>query len=277
EPRPAGAGVDATALSHVLSGRQLDEAAHRLEKLRLTVDEDPSDRNVTRFTRAEDRYRDAGGYSAEADVRRIAAGLGLGADRVDLPLAVLSGGERRRVELARILFSGSDLLLLDEPTNHLDTDAKSWLMGFLRSYRGALIVVSHDLVLLDEAITHVLHLDEGELVQYRGTYTEYRAARRREAERQSRLAERQQAEITRLQTLADALRHSSATRARKAKSLDTRVARLRSTATHAPKRERRYAVRFPEPPHCGRLVLDVAGLAQSYGGPPVFSDLDFDL
>ena len=167
--------------------------------------------------------------------------------------------------------------MLDEPTNHLDTDAKSWLMGFLRSYRGALIVVSHDLVLLDEAITHVLHLDEGELVQYRGTYSAYRAARRREEERQSRLAERQQAEITRLQTLADALRHSSATRARKAKSLDTRVARLRSTATHAPKRERRYAVRFPEPPHCGRLVLDVAGLAQSYGGPPVFSDLDFDL
>src|SRR5437764_6582843 len=86
--RPEGAGVDATALSHVLSGRQLDEAARRLEKLRLTVDEDPSDRNVGRFTRAEDRYRDAGGYSAEADVRRIAAGLGLGTDRVDLPLAV---------------------------------------------------------------------------------------------------------------------------------------------------------------------------------------------
>jgi ATPase subunit of ABC transporter with duplicated ATPase domains len=72
---------------------------------------------------------------------------------------VLSGGERRRVELARILFAGSDTLLLDEPTNHLDIDAKTWLLGFLREYRGALLVISHDLELLDEAITRVLHLD----------------------------------------------------------------------------------------------------------------------
>src|SRR5438067_6294630 len=142
DPRPTGEGVDATALSHILSGRGLDDAARRLEKLRIAVDEDPSERNVSRFARAEDAYRDAGGYSAEAEVRRIVAGLGLGADRVDLPLHVLSGGERRRVELARILFAGSDLLLLDEPTNHLDNDAKTWLMGFLRSYRGPLLVVS---------------------------------------------------------------------------------------------------------------------------------------
>ena len=73
--------------------------------------------------------------------------------------SVLSGGERRRVELARILFAGSDVLCLDEPTNHLDVDAKTWLMGFLRQYRGALLVISHDLDLLDEAITRVLHLD----------------------------------------------------------------------------------------------------------------------
>jgi len=73
---------------------------------------------------------------------------------------VLSGGERRRLELARILFAGSDVLLLDEPTNHLDSDAKAWLVSFLRSYRGALLVVSHDIKLLDESITRVLHLDE---------------------------------------------------------------------------------------------------------------------
>ena len=90
---------------------------------------------------------------------------------------MLSGGERRRVELARILFAGSDVLLLDEPTNHLDSDAKNWLMGFLRAYRGALLVVSHDLNLLDEAITRVLHLDEAQLVEYKGTYSQYRQAR----------------------------------------------------------------------------------------------------
>lgn len=277
DPRPQGEGVDATALSHVLSGRALDDAARRLEKLRLAVEEDASERNVSRFTRAEERFAAEGGYGAEAEVRRICAGLGLAADRVDLPLNVLSGGERRRVELARILFAGSDLLLLDEPTNHLDSDAKTWLMGFLRGYRGALLVISHDLGLLDEAITRILHLDESRLHEYKGTYSQYRTARAKDEERLRRVAERQAAEISRLSSLADAMRHSTATRARKAKSLDTRVERLSASAVSGPQRRRQLAVRFPPPPHSGRVVLDVRELAKSYGGPPVFEGVTFDL
>jgi len=275
DPRPQGKGVESTALSHVLSGRGLDEAMQRLEKLRIKVDEDPSERNVARFSRAEDAFRGEGGYSAEAEVRRICAGLGLTPNRVDLPLTVLSGGERRRVELARILFAGSDLLMLDEPTNHLDVDAKSWLMGFLRTYRGALLVVSHDLDLLDEAITRVLHLDEGTMVEYKGTYSQYREARKRDEERLAKQAARQQAEIKRLSTLADSMRHSTETRARQAQSIDTRVERLRRDAVSGPAKERRYAMRFPTPPHAGRVVLEVERLTKSYGGPPVFSDVDF--
>ncbi|MDP9388855.1 MAG: ATP-binding cassette domain-containing protein, partial [Actinomycetota bacterium] len=275
EARPAGSGVDATALSHILSGRGLDDAARRLEKLRLAVEEDPSERNVGRFARAEDAFTTAGGYAAEAEVRRIVAGLGLAPDRVDLPLAVLSGGERRRVELARILFAGSDLLLLDEPTNHLDTDAAAWLMGFLRSYRGALLVVSHDLDLLDEAITRILHLDGGEVIAYKGTYSQYLAARRRDEERVARLAERQAAEIQRLATLADSMRGQTQKRARAAKSIDARVARLEAAAVTGPSRERRASVRFPPPPPSGRLVVEVEGLTKAYGGPPVLDGVSF--
>jgi ATPase subunit of ABC transporter with duplicated ATPase domains len=275
DPRPSGSGVDATGLSHVLSGRDLDEAARRLEKLRLAVDEDPTDRNISRFARAEDSFRSAGGYAAEAEVRRLAAGLGLGPDRLDTPITVLSGGERRRIELARILFAGSDLLMLDEPTNHLDTDAKQWLMGFLRGYRGALLVVSHDIELLDEAITRVLHLDEGQLVEYKGTYTQYRGARARDEERQAKLAERQQVEIHRLGSLADAMRHQTAKRARTAKSIDKRVSRLQAAAVSGPARERKYRVRFPQPPHTGRVVLEASGLSKAYGGPPIFEDVEF--
>ena len=277
EARPRGQGLEATALSHILSGRGLDEEAQRIEKLRVRLEEDPSDRNVARYARAEEAYRDAGGYGAEADVRRICAGLGLGADRVDLPVDVLSGGERRRVELARILFAGSDVLMLDEPTNHLDTDAKAWLMGFLRSYRGALLVVSHDLDLLDEAITRVLHLDEGALVEYKGTYSQYRDARAKDEERLARLVVRQSAEIKRLADLADAMRHSTAKRARIAKSLDKRVERLRDSAAEGPSREKRIALRLPDPPHAGRVGLEAEGLAKSYGGPPVFEDVSFAL
>jgi ATPase subunit of ABC transporter with duplicated ATPase domains len=275
DPRPQGAGIDSTGLSHILSGRGLDEAARRLEKLRLALEEDPSERNIGRFSRAEDAFRSEGGYSAEADVRRIAAGLGLTPDRVDLPITVLSGGERRRIELARILFAGSEVLLLDEPTNHLDSDATGWLMGFLAGYRGALLVVSHDLNLLDEAITRVLHLDEGEMVEYKGTYSQYRTARAADEERLTRRAERQQAEIHRLGTLADAMRHQTAKRARIAKTFDKRVSRMRASAVSGPARERRYRVRFPEPPHCGRVALEASGLTKSYGGPAVFEDIEF--
>src|SRR5439155_20702083 len=275
EPRREDDVNAGLALDHVLAGRGLDDAAVRLEKLRLAVDEDPSGANVARFSKAEDAFASAGGYAAESEARRLVADLGLAADRLDLPLSVLSGGERRRVELARILFGGTDVLLLDEPTNHLDNDAKGWLMGFLASYRGALLVVSHDVALLDKALTRVIHLDEGHLVQYRGTYTQYRTARALDEARRSRLAERQQAEIKRLRTLADSMRGQTAKRARTAHALESRARRMQAEAVGPIARERKHHVRFPPPPHSGRVSLEVEGLTKSYGANLVFDDVEF--
>jgi ATPase subunit of ABC transporter with duplicated ATPase domains len=276
DPRSLRHVTEGSGLSHILSGRGLDEAADHLEKLRIAMEENPSDRAIARFARAEDHFAALGGYAAESHVRQLVAGLGLEPSRIDRPLGVLSGGERRRVELARILFAGTDVLMLDEPTNHLDNDAKSWLMGFLRDFRGALLVVSHDLDLLDEAITRVLHLDDGELVEYKGTYSQYREARAGDEDRRRKLASRQQAEIKRLSTLADSMRHQTAKRARVAKSLDKRVERMQAGATTGPGRgDRRYKVKFPEPPRAGRVVLEATALAQAYGGPPVFEDITF--
>jgi ATPase subunit of ABC transporter with duplicated ATPase domains len=277
DPRQHRAVEDGAALAHITSARGLNEISGRLEKLRLELEERPSQRNVERYARLEERFRAEGGYSAEAEATRISAGLGLGEDRLGLRVDALSGGERRRLELARILFGGSDLLLLDEPTNHLDADAKHWLMAFLASYRGALLVVSHDLALLDTSITRILHLDRDEVVAYRGTYSEYRAARKQDEATRAKLAERQQAEIHRLKTLADSMRGQTQKRARKAKTLDTRVERLRTRAIAAPARERRVAYRFPDPPHAGRVVLVADGLSKGYGGPPVFTDVSFDV
>jgi ATPase subunit of ABC transporter with duplicated ATPase domains len=278
DPRRLAHIDGSSALNHVLAGRGLDEMAERLEKLRLSMEEDPTERAVGRYGRAEDAFANAGGYAADSEVRALLAGLGLEASRADLPLGVLSGGERRRVELARILFGGSDVLLLDEPTNHLDVDAKNWLLGFLKTYRGALLVVSHDLELLDEAITRVLHLDEGTMVEYKGTYSQYKEARAADEIRLGRLVDRQQAEIKRLSSLAEGMRHQTAKRARTAKSIDKRVGRLQAAAVEGPgKGDRKYKVRFPDPPHCGRVVLEATDLAQAYGGPPVFSDVSFGL
>jgi ATPase subunit of ABC transporter with duplicated ATPase domains len=282
DPKLAGLLDGITAVRHILGGRGLDEAAVALEKLRLQLEEDATEARVARFARAEERFRHDGGYAADSEARSLAHGLGLAADRLDLPLQVLSGGERRRVELARILFAGSDVLLLDEPTNHLDADAKAWLMKFLRAYRGALLVVSHDLDLLDEAITRVLHLDRhgedatGRLVEYRGTYSQYQAGRARDEARQAKLSAEQQGEIVRLQDRADRFR-AKATKAGMVHNLDKRVERLREAMVVAPKGGKAIRVHFPEPPHCGRVVLEVEGLTKGYGGPPVFDHVSFDV
>ena len=204
-------------------------------------------------------------------------GLGWPPTAWTCPSGVLSGGERRRLELARILFAGSDVLLLDEPTNHLDSDAKGWLVGFLRSYRGALLVVSHDIELLDESITRVLHLDEGALVEYKGTYSQYREARAKDEARQAKVAERQSAEIKRLSTLADSMRHQTAKRARVAKTPRQagRPPARRRPRPRPATGERRYKVTFPAPPHTGRVVRRSRRPARGYDGPPVFEDVSF--
>ncbi len=282
DPRIAGVFDGRLAVEHVLSGRGIDEQIERIEKLRIAMEEHADDRNVARYSRAEEEFRVAGGYAAESEARAMAAGLGLADDRMELPIGVLSGGERRRVELARILFAGSDVLCLDEPTNHLDLDAKEWLMGFLRQYRGALLVISHDLDLLDEAITRVLHLDRpgeesvGRVVEYRGTYSQYLAARADDEARQTKKAAQQTKEIARMQTFVDRF-GAKATKATQAHSIEKRIARLEAERVHAPQHARSLNVRFPDPPTCGRTVVFAERLRKGYGGPPVFSDVGFDL
>ncbi len=277
DPRQHRADDHITGLEHILAARDLVDLARRLEKARIQLEESHADKNIARFARLEEEYRELGGYAAESEARTLTAGLGLANDRLALPVRALSGGERRRLELARILFGGSDLLMLDEPTNHLDADAKHWLMKFLASYRGALIVVSHDLKLLDASITRILHVDRDQVVEYRGTYSQYRKARSEDEIRLRALAGRQEQEIRRLKTLADSMRGQTAKRARKAKTLDTRVEKLTAKKVEGPAREQRVKFRFPEPPHSGKVMLVASGLTKSYGGPPVFEDISFDV
>jgi ATPase subunit of ABC transporter with duplicated ATPase domains len=285
DPRADDTPADTNCLSRVLSGRDLDVAAERLAKLTVAMEEDCSDANIAAFSDAQENFERLGGYSAEAEARRIVAGIGLSESRLDLTVGALSGGERRRLELARILFAGSDLLLLDEPTNHLDADARDWLLRHLRSYKGALLVISHDLGLLDESITRILHIDRegeeavGELVQYKGTYSQYIRTRAADEERGAAVAKRQSKEIARLKTQADSMRGQTAKRARVARNLDVRAKRLveEQSSSQPVARQRKIDVHLPAPPPAGRTVLEATDLYKSYGSVDVLEDITFSL
>jgi ATPase subunit of ABC transporter with duplicated ATPase domains len=271
-----------TSVTHILSGKGIDEEMVRMEKLRIAMEENPDERNVTRYLNAEEMFRTNGGYAADSEARSMAVGLGLPDDRLELPLSVLSGGERRRVELARILFAGTDVLCLDEPTNHLDIDAKTWLLQYMREYKGALLVISHDLDLLDEAITRVLHLDRtgenevGEVFEYKGTYSQYQRARAEDEARLTKKAAQQTKEINRMQDVVDRF-GAKATKAAMAHSMEKKIARLETSKVKAPKASKSINVKFPPPPPCGATVITAESLCKGYAGVTVFEDIDFDL
>src|SRR6185437_1789108 len=150
------------ARDRILSARGLDTIVRDLratEKLMASEDGAVREKAMGRYERLDAAFNAQGGYAAESEAARIASALGLDDRILDQPLRTLSGGQRRRVELTRILFSGAPTLLLDEPTNHLDADSVVWLREFLRTHKGGLVIISHDVSLLDVVVNKVLHLD----------------------------------------------------------------------------------------------------------------------
>ncbi len=276
-PVQGGLGTDSSAFSHVLSARGLDALDVELVAARRSMADDPTPERIGRFSEAEERYRALGGYEAESLLARMADGLGLRQDLLFEDVDSLSGGQRRRLDLMRVLFGEPDVMVLDEPTNHLDVPAKRWLMEQLAQFKGALLLVSHDLTLLDHAITKVLHLQGGTLSEFAGTYSGFRAQLAQRLDQQQKTAVRQAREVQRLSALADSMRASSEKRARKAKTLDKRVERLERARTSMVKTERGVRFRLPDPPRSGQTPLEVTSLAVSYGSQHVLRDVSMAL
>ena len=189
----------------------------------------------------------------------------------------MSGGQRRRVELARILFAETDTLLLDEPTNHLDLDAKAWLMSFLSDYPGGLMVISHDLPLLDTSISSVIALENGFAEHFRGNYSFYITERDLRREQRIRERKHQDEKIARLEEGIRRFKGSTEKMAKRARSWETRVGKLKAQRTEVGKRARRVSLEFPQPPPSGRTPLKAAGLAKAFGDNVVFVDVDVDI
>ena len=269
-----------TALERVLMAREIGHLERRMEDVRLAmekVDGNERDRLIRQFSRIEDEFTARGGYIAKAEAKRFAASLGIGSDELDQRVATMSGGQRRRVELARILFAETDVLLLDEPTNHLDLDAKAWLMEFLSGYKGGLLVVSHDLPLLDRSITSVLALDAGRLEPYRGNYSHFLTERDRRLGQRLRERKHQDEKIARLEEGIRRFKGKTEKMAKRARSWETRVDRLKEQRVEIAAKGKAVTVRFPQPSPSGRTPLRAEGLAKAFGHNVVFVDVDVDI
>ena len=274
-PISGGLGLETTGFSHVLSARGLDVLDDALGSARHAMADDPSEENIELFTDLQEQFQSNGGYEAEAVMARLADGLGLRQELLLEDIDELSGGQRRRVDLMRVLFQEPELMILDEPTNHLDRSAKRWLLDELARFGGALLVVSHDLKLLDQSITKVLHISNQRMTEWKGNYTRFQAQHEADQTQRERASELENREITRLSNLADSMRASTEKRARKAKALDKRVERLQAERTQVDKRERASVFKLPTPPRSGATPLEVAKLGVRYGSNEVLEDVTF--
>jgi ATPase subunit of ABC transporter with duplicated ATPase domains len=270
--------LDGLALDRVLSARGLDSLLAGLREAEADMaDSDPARRDaaVRRYGSLEERLTVLGGYAAEAEAASLSSSLGLPPGVLRQQLRTLSGGQRRRIELARILFGGSETLLLDEPTNHLDADSVAWLRDHLRAYRGGLVVISHDAALLDAVVNKVFHLDADRraLDVYSLGWTSYLGQRETDARRRRRERMNAQRQATALQSQADKMR-AKATKAKAAQNMQRRAERLLAGVSADRAADRVARIRFPVPAHCGRTPLAATGLSKSYGSAEVFAGVD---
>ena len=270
--------LDAAATDRILQARGLDEVLASMRRAESGMgDANPAKRDaaVRRYGQLEERLTVLGGYAAEAEAAALASSLGLPAQALRQPLHTLSGGQRRRVELARILFGGASTLLLDEPTNHLDADSVTWLRDHLRGHRGGLIVISHDTDLLEAVVTKVFHLDADRAVMdvYNVGWKAYLDQRETDARRRRRERVNAERQAVALQSQADKMR-AKATKAKAAHAMARRAERLLAGVSADRRPDRVARLRFPEPAHCGKVPLVACGLSKSYGSLEVFADVD---
>ena len=275
---PRTGDLEQLAMDRVLSARGLDEVVRAMratETAMASEDDAVREKAMDRYSRLDSRFNAAGGYAAESEAHRIASNLGLDERVLGQTIGTLSGGQRRRVELARILFSGVETLLLDEPTNHLDADSIMWLRDYLKTYSGGLIVISHDADLLRAVVNKVFHLDanRSQLDQYALGWDAY--LQQRETDEKRRRRERANAEkkASALMAQADKMR-AKATKTVAAQNMARRAERLLSGLEDVRASDKVARLRFPEPAACGKTPLTAAGLSKTYGSQEVFTDVD---
>ncbi|MEO0067320.1 MAG: hypothetical protein RJB63_445 [Actinomycetota bacterium] len=275
---PRSGDPEELARTRILNARGLGDIAAEMAKCTEdmgSIEEAVYNNAMNRYSELEERFQAAGGYAAEAEAATIASNLNLKDHILDQPLKTLSGGQRRRIELARILFSDAETMILDEPTNHLDADSVVWLREFLKGYQGGLIVISHDVELVEETVNRVFYLDAMRCVIdiYNMGWRQYQKARETDEERRKRDRAIAEKKATTLQIQA-AKFGAKASKAVAAKQMVRRAETLLSGLDDVREVDRVAKIKFPDPAPCGRTPLMAENLSKSYGSLEIFTAVD---
>lgn len=271
-----------TVRDFIFSGTGLDEAIVAYEALSLKIADpeiDDLEAALAEFEEAQNVLEHLGYYDADARSEQLISGLNIGGVTLDREVSTLSGGQKTKLALVRLLFQSPELLLLDEPTNFLDVEATFWLMEFLETYKGALLIISHDLDLLDRSINKVLRLNEftHKLEEYKGTYTSYLNAIGDAQALIERTKKQQEREIARLRKTSDRLRGFGATRVKQRIAMDKRIETIQESAPQVAQASRRMKIDFPVREQSGHQVVEARNLYKSYGTKEIFSDISFEV
>ena len=234
------------------------------------------DRLSREYARLTDRFEDAGGYEWPSRIQGVLAGLGFAKGREDQPASVLSGGEKTRLCLARLLLTQPDLLMLDEPTNHLDLSSIQWLEDTLKKYRGTVLIISHDRYFMNSVCDCMAEISMRRLVQYEGNYDQFTVKRQADIERQIREYKLQQAEIARQQAIIQ--RYRMYNREKSIRAAESREKRLeKMERLERPVDEQHVRFSFEARRRTGDDVLKVHGLAKGFEGRRLFENFDLHL
>ena len=255
---------------------RLHRLAEEMESLAARMAEGETDPAILkRYGALSEKFEVFGGYDTDVAVNKIANGLSISREMRAQLFDSLSGGEKTRVNLGRLILEDTDILLLDEPTNHLDLHATEWLEEYIRGFRGTVVAISHDRYFLDRVVTRVIEIQDGKAEFYSGNYSFYAVEKERRFQERMRQYEKEQAKIEQLEKAAEQLRlwafQGMDKTYRRAISMERRIERMRTTSK--PTKARKMDARFSTAEFHGDEVLGIRNLAKSYGEKHLFDGI----